>query len=306
MMFDSPNSTTGHDLAVREFPTVSDNVELNQYCVHRYIHQVRVTCSVPRRYDDNDTLVRMSLLGEVQYTWHRLMIRGGKVMKKAVVIFSGGQDSTTCLVQALQHFDEVHAITYDYGQRHREEIEVAQSLAKRLGVAAHKVMDVTLLNELAVSSLTRDDIPVSHDLQDNGLPNSFVPGRNILFLTLAGIYAYQVGAKTLVTGVCETDFSGYPDCRDQFVKAMKSALTQGMDYDLAIDTPLMWLNKAETWAMADHYHALDLIKDETLTCYNGVKGSGCGDCPACTLRAKGLEEYLKNSDQVMQSYLSKR
>ena len=227
-------------------------------------------------------------------------------MKKAVVIFSGGQDSTTCLVEALKNFDEVHAITYDYGQRHRQEIEVAQSLAKRLGVAAHKVMDVTLLNELAVSSLTRDDIPVSHDLQANGLPNSFVPGRNILFLTLAGIYAYQVGAKTLITGVCETDFSGYPDCRDQFVKSMTTALAQGMDYDLDVVTPLMWLNKAETWAMADHYGALDLIKDETLTCYNGLKGKGCGECPACSLRHKGLMEYLANSESVMQSYFSKR
>lgn len=115
-------------------------------------------------------------------------------MKKAVVVFSGGQDSTTCLVQALKEFDEVHAITFDYGQRHKLEIEVAQTLAKKLGVKAHKVMDVGLLNELAISSLTRDDIPVSHELQENGLPNSFVPGRNILFLTLAGIYAYQIGA----------------------------------------------------------------------------------------------------------------
>ncbi|GEA61571.1 7-cyano-7-deazaguanine synthase QueC [Vibrio comitans] len=226
-------------------------------------------------------------------------------MNKAVVIFSGGQDSTTCLVQALTQFDEVHAITYDYGQRHRQEIEIAQQLAKKLGAKAHKVMDVTLLNELAVSSLTRDDIPVSHDLGENGLPNSFVPGRNILFLTLAGIYAYQVGAKTLITGVCETDFSGYPDCRDEFVKAMNSALSLGMDYQLDIKTPLMWLNKAETWAMADHYRALEMVRDETLTCYNGIVGSGCGDCPACDLRAKGLADYQDNADEVMASYKQK-
>ena len=226
-------------------------------------------------------------------------------MNKAVVIFSGGQDSTTCLVQALEQYDEVHAITFDYGQRHREEIEVAQKLTSKLGVKAHKVMDVTLLNELAVSSLTRDDIPVSHDLQENGLPNSFVPGRNILFLTLAGIYAYQVGAKTLITGVCETDFSGYPDCRDEFVKAMNSALAQGMDYDLEVKTPLMWLNKAETWAMADHYKSLELVRDESLTCYNGIVGTGCGDCPACLLRANGLQDYLDNKSEVMESYLAK-
>lgn len=227
-------------------------------------------------------------------------------MKKAVVVFSGGQDSTTCLVQALKEFDEVHAITFDYGQRHRLEIDVAQKLAKELNVAAHKVMNVELLNELAISSLTREDIPVSHDLQDNGLPNSFVPGRNILFLTLAGIYAYQIGAQAVITGVCETDFSGYPDCRDDFVKTMNSALVKGMDREFEIKTPLMWLSKAETWALADQYHSLQMIREQTLTCYNGVIGDGCGDCPACDLRKSGLEEYLNNKESVMQSLVHKQ
>lgn len=220
-------------------------------------------------------------------------------MRKAVVVFSGGQDSTTCLVQALKEYDQVHAITFDYGQRHKLEIEVAKSLASELGVKAHKVMDVGLLNELAISSLTRDDIPVSHELQENGLPNSFVPGRNILFLTLAGIYAYQIGAETVITGVCETDFSGYPDCRDEFVKAMNNALVQGMDRELTISTPLMWLNKAETWALADQYQALELVREKTLTCYNGIIGDGCGDCPSCDLRKAGLSDYLDNRDAVM-------
>ncbi|EGR2795442.1 7-cyano-7-deazaguanine synthase QueC [Vibrio navarrensis] len=227
-------------------------------------------------------------------------------MNKAVVVFSGGQDSTTCLVQALNEYDEVHAITFDYGQRHRLEIEVAQQLAADLGVKAHKVMDVTLLNELAISSLTRDDIPVSHELQANGLPNSFVPGRNILFLTLAGIYAYQIGADTVITGVCETDFSGYPDCRDDFVKAMNSALVKGMDKALTIKTPLMWLNKAETWALADQNKALQLVREKTLTCYNGVIGDGCGDCPSCHLRKAGLDDYLNNQPLVMASLLEKQ
>lgn len=222
-------------------------------------------------------------------------------MKKAVVVFSGGQDSTTCLVQALEQYDEVHAITFDYGQRHKLEIEVAEAVAKKLGVKAHKVMDVGLLNELAISSLTRDDIPVSHELQENGLPNSFVPGRNILFLTLAGIYAYQIGAQAVITGVCETDFSGYPDCRNDFIKAMNSALVQGMDRELDIVTPLMWLDKAETWALADRYDALELVRNETLTCYNGVIGDGCGDCPSCELRANGLNQYLDNKETVMKS-----
>ncbi|SDK41465.1 preQ(0) biosynthesis protein QueC [Ferrimonas sediminum] len=218
---------------------------------------------------------------------------------KAVVVFSGGQDSTTCLVQALQQYDEVHAITFDYGQRHRQEIDVAQELANQLGVTAHKILDVGLLNELAISALTRDEIQVDHALMDNGLPNTFVPGRNILFLTLAGIYAYQIGAEAVITGVCETDFSGYPDCRNDFVKAMESALVQGMDRPLKLVTPLMWLNKAETWAMADHYHSLELVRDHTLTCYNGIKGSGCGDCPACHLRSRGLEDYLSHRDTVL-------
>ncbi len=222
-------------------------------------------------------------------------------MKKAVVVFSGGQDSTTCLVQALEQYDEVHAITFDYGQRHKLEIEVAEALANKLNVKAHKVMDVSLLNELAISSLTRDDIPVSHELQENGLPNSFVPGRNILFLTLAGIYAYQIGAQAVITGVCETDFSGYPDCRNDFIKAMNSALVQGMDREFDIVTPLMWLDKAETWALADKFNALLLIREETLTCYNGVIGDGCGDCPSCDLRANGLNHYLENKSEVMAS-----
>ncbi|WP_175609523.1 7-cyano-7-deazaguanine synthase QueC [Shewanella sp. UCD-KL21] len=220
-------------------------------------------------------------------------------MSKAIVVFSGGQDSTTCLIQAMSQYDEVHAITFDYGQRHREEIEIAQSLAKELNIASHKVMDVGLLNELAVSALTRDSIPVSHEIMNNGLPNTFVPGRNILFLTLAGIYAYQLGCDAIITGVCETDFSGYPDCRDEFIKSMQQSLALGMDKPLQIVTPLMWLNKAETWALADKYQALTLVRNETLTCYNGIKGSGCGDCPACTLRQRGLDDYLANADTVM-------
>ncbi|UXI02006.1 7-cyano-7-deazaguanine synthase QueC [Photobacterium sp. TY1-4] len=227
-------------------------------------------------------------------------------MRKAVVVFSGGQDSTTCLIQAMAQFDEVHCLTFDYGQRHKLEIEVAESICRELGVAAHKVMDVGLLNELAISSLTRDNIPVSHELQDNGLPNSFVPGRNILFLTLAGIYAYQIGADTVITGVCETDFSGYPDCRDEFVKSLNQSLVLGMDRPLDIATPLMWLNKAETWALADQCGKLDFVREKTLTCYNGVIGDGCGDCPSCDLRRAGLEDYLNNQTEIMAALVTKQ
>ena len=228
-------------------------------------------------------------------------------MKRAVVVFSGGQDSTTCLIQALQQYDEVHCITFDYGQRHRAEIDIAKDLAQRLGAKAHKVLDVGLLNELAISSLTRDNIPVpSFDTpQDNALPSTFVPGRNILFLTLAAIYAYQVEAEAVITGVCETDFSGYPDCRDEFVKALNKAVALGIARDIRFETPLMWLNKAETWALADYHQQLELVRQGTLTCYNGVPGDGCGKCAACHLRTNGLQQYLQDKTGVMASLKQK-
>ncbi|CCG86426.1 7-cyano-7-deazaguanine synthase QueC [Erwinia piriflorinigrans] len=221
-------------------------------------------------------------------------------MKRAVVVFSGGQDSTTCLIQALQQYDEVHCVTFDYGQRHRAEIDVAQQLSASLGARAHKVLDVTMLNELAVSSLTRDNIPVpAYDPAASGLPSTFVPGRNIVFFTFASIYAWQIEAEAIITGACETDFSGYPDCRDEFVKALNRAINLGMAREMRIETPLMWLNKAETWALADYWQQLPLIRHKTLTCYNGIIGDGCGDCAACHLRARGLNEYQQNLAAVM-------
>ena len=222
--------------------------------------------------------------------------------KKAVIVFSGGQDSTTCLIHALALYDEIHCITFDYGQRHRAEIEVAQQLSKRFSVAVHKVLDTSLLNELTVSSLTHDNIALAHITNTEcGVPSTFVPGRNILFLTLASIYAYQVRAETVITGVSETECSGYPDCGDGFVKSLNNAIELGMDYRLRLETPLMRLNKAETWALADHYNKFDLIRHHTLTCYNGIKGSGCSHCDACLLRAKGLNEFLENPAKTMKS-----
>ena len=223
--------------------------------------------------------------------------------RKAVIVFSGGQDSTTCLLHALPHFEEIHCITFDYGQRHRAEIETALALSRQLGITAHTVLDASILNALTVSSLTRNDIPVpdTNQSEAKGLPNTFVPGRNILFLTLASIYAYQVQAETVITGVCETDFSGYPDCRDEFVKSLNHAIKSGMEYNVQIETPLMRLNKAETWALADHYNQLDLISEHTLTCYNGIIGNGCGNCAACDLRAKGLQYFLENKQTVRDS-----
>lgn len=209
---------------------------------------------------------------------------------KAIVVFSGGQDSTTCLLWALKNFKEVEAVTFDYNQRHRLEIEVAKDIAKELGVK-HHILDMSLLNQLAPNALTRDDIEVKAG-KDGELPNTFVPGRNLLFLSFAGVLASQVGAKHIITGVCETDFSGYPDCRDIFVKSLNVTLNLSMDQTFVIHTPLMWINKAETWKLADELGALDFVRERTLTCYNGIIADGCGECPACKLRKAGLDQYL--------------
>jgi 7-cyano-7-deazaguanine synthase len=210
---------------------------------------------------------------------------------KALVVFSGGQDSTTCLFWALKNFNEVEVVTFDYNQRHSLEIECAKSIANELGVK-HHILDMALLNQLAPSALTRDDIDVK-DGEEGRLPSSFVPGRNLVFLTFAGILASQIGAKHIVTGVCETDFSGYPDCRDIFVKSLNVTLNLSMDSQFVIHTPLMWIDKAETWKLADELGALEFVREKTLTCYNGVIADGCGECPACKLRKRGLDEYLK-------------
>lgn len=216
--------------------------------------------------------------------------------EKAVVVFSGGQDSTTCLFWALERFEHVEAVTFDYDQRHRLEIVCAKAITEELGVR-HHILDMALLNQLAPNALTRDDIEVA-EAKDGGLPSTFVPGRNLLFLSFAGVLASQIGAKHIVTGVCETDFSGYPDCRDIFVKSLNVTLNLSMDETFVIDTPLMWLNKAETWALADELGALEFVREKTLTCYNGVPADGCGECPACKLRDKGLQDYLNSREEV--------
>lgn len=210
--------------------------------------------------------------------------------EKAVVVFSGGQDSTTCLFWAKKQFAEVEVVTFDYGQRHKLEIECAASIAKDLGVQ-QTVLDMSLLNQLAPNALTRSDVEITHE--EGELPSTFVDGRNLLFLSFAAILAKQKGARHLVTGVCETDFSGYPDCRDSFVKSMNVTLNLSMDYPFVIHTPLMWLDKAATWKMADELGAFDYVRERTLTCYNGVIGDGCGDCPACKLRKAGLDRYVQ-------------
>jgi len=224
----------------------------------------------------------------------------------ALVLFSGGQDSTTCLAWALDRFARVETIGFDYGQRHRIELDarlrVMAALRRDFPAWGEKlgedhVIDMGALAQISDTALTRD---AEIAMQANGLPNTFVPGRNLLFRTFAAAIAYRRGVKHLVTGVCETDFSGYPDCRDDTMKAMQLALNLGMETRFVIHTPLMWIDKAETWALA---HTLggdalvDLVREETHTCYHGDRthrhewGYGCGVCPACELRAKGWAAY---------------
>ena len=232
----------------------------------------------------------------------------------ALVLFSGGQDSTTCLASALSRFERVETVGFDYGQRHHIELEarivVLAQIREQFPHWAHRLgddhlLDLAVLGQVSETSLTRD---TAFAMDQSGLPNTFVPGRNLLFMTLAAALAYRRGLEVLVTGVCETDFSGYPDCRDDTMKAMQLALSLGMDKRFLVDTPLMWIDKAATWALAetlgqasgrpDGGRALvDLIVEHTHTCYLGDRqhrhawGYGCGECPACVLRARGFEGW---------------
>ena len=210
-------------------------------------------------------------------------------MEKAVVVYSGGQDSTTCLLWAMEEFDEIEAVTFLYGQRHELEVECAKKIAKDLGVK-QKLIQMDVLNQLTENALTRKEI----EIQEEGkIPNTFVEGRNHIFLSFAAIYAKSAGARNIITGVSETDFSGYPDCRDEFIRSLNTTLNLAMDENFKLITPLMWKDKAEVWKMADQMGRLEYIRENTLTCYNGIIGDGCKQCPACKLRNEGLQKYLQ-------------
>ncbi|MDS9471605.1 7-cyano-7-deazaguanine synthase QueC [Sporosarcina pasteurii] len=209
-------------------------------------------------------------------------------MEKAVVVFSGGQDSTTCLLWALEEFDEVETVTFLYGQRHELEVDCAKKIANDLGVK-HKMIQMDLLNQLTENALTRKDM----EIEEGKVPNTYVEGRNHIFLSFAAIYAKTIGAKNIITGVSETEFSGYPDCRDAFIQSLNTTVNLAMDAELKFITPLMWKDKAEVWEMADQMGRLEYIRENTLTCYNGVIGDGCGKCPSCKLRNEGLQTYLQ-------------
>ena len=227
-------------------------------------------------------------------------------MTTALVLFSGGQDSTTCLAWALARFDRVETIGFDYRQRHAVELEQREKIrraivtldpawTKRLG--EDHVLDLGLLGEISQTAMTRD---IAIVCDEKGLPNTFVPGRNLMFFTFAAALAYRRGLRHLVGGMCETDYSGYPDCRDDTLKAMQVTLNLGMETHFIVDTPLMWLDKADTWRLAETLGGqglVDLIIEETHSCYLGERsrkwdwGYGCGACPACNLRAEGWQKY---------------
>ncbi|MBI1869057.1 MAG: 7-cyano-7-deazaguanine synthase QueC [Methylocystis sp.] len=225
----------------------------------------------------------------------------------ALALFSGGQDSTTCLAWALARFPHVETIGFDYGQRHRVELDRRAGLREGLArisplwkerLGEDHTISIEALGAISETALTRD---VEIAFNATGLPNTFVPGRNIVFLTFAAALCYRRGLSHIVAGMCETDYSGYPDCRNETIRAVEAALALGMDRTFAIHTPLMWIDKAATWALAEELGGealVQLIRDETHTCYLGERGArfdwgyGCGECPACRLRAAGWERYV--------------
>ncbi|RCW84328.1 7-cyano-7-deazaguanine synthase QueC [Phyllobacterium bourgognense] len=224
----------------------------------------------------------------------------------ALVLFSGGQDSATCLAWALSRFDRVETVGFDYGQRHRIELEMRGRFRSALAgkfpdwtarLGDDHMLDASIIGELGSTAMTQD---IAIEMAENGLPNTFVPGRNLLFFTLAAALAYRRGLRTIVGGMCETDYSGYPDCRDDTLKAQQVALSLGLDRRITIETPLMWLDKAETFELAQDLGGealLDLVVEHTHTCYLGDRsqrhewGYGCNSCPACELRAKGWQKF---------------
>jgi 7-cyano-7-deazaguanine synthase len=237
------------------------------------------------------------------------------IHRNALVLFSGGQDSTTCLAHALTKYERVETLAFDYRQRHHVELQARLNVLKAIKecfpqwaskLGEDHMLDLAVLGQVSETSLTRD---MAFQMESSGLPNTFVPGRNLLFLTLAAALAYRRGLDVIVTGVCETDFSGYPDCRDDTMKAMQIALSLGMDRRLLIETPLMWIDKMQTWQLAQDLGEslqvgggetfVQLIVEHSHTCYLGDRehrhdwGYGCGSCPACVLRANGWKNWRR-------------
>jgi 7-cyano-7-deazaguanine synthase len=216
-------------------------------------------------------------------------------MSKALVVYSGGQDSTTCLFWAKWNFSEVTAIAFNYGQRHLVELTAASNIADKAGVPI-TIFNIDLLSGVSHNSLTDRAMEVETDQPDHRPPNTLVEGRNMLFLTYAAIFAKANGIKNLITGVGQADYSGYPDCRNEFILSLNQTLNLSMDFEYKIHTPLMWLDKSEIWKLADDLGVFEIVRDQTITCYNGIPGQGCGICPSCKLRNRGLLNYLKSKE----------
>ncbi|MCR5414569.1 MAG: 7-cyano-7-deazaguanine synthase QueC [Kiritimatiellae bacterium] len=214
---------------------------------------------------------------------------------KAVVVLSGGQDSAICLKMACNRHgaSAVAAITFNYGQRHSIETKFARLLARRFGVKNHKTVKLDFYRHLTTNALLDKSIPIRRGKNDT-CPTTVVEGRNAIFLLSAGVWAKALGAKEIWTGVSEADYSGYPDCRAAFIRAQEKTMRLAMEWPFKIVTPFMHKTKAQEWAIADRLGILELVENGTVTCYNGIPGKGCGKCPACILRAKGLAEYMKN------------
>ncbi|MDR0348952.1 MAG: 7-cyano-7-deazaguanine synthase QueC [Tannerella sp.] len=220
-----------------------------------------------------------------------------KYQDAALVCFSGGQDSTTCLFWAKKYFQKVETVCFTYRQKHSLEIEVARKIAADADVP-FQLLDVSLLAQLAPSSLTDATIEMDQEQPAGSYPNTFVPGRNMIFLTFAAILARSKGIFHIVTGVSEADYSGYPDCRDTFVRSLNVTLNLAMDEQFVLHTPLMNRDKSEVWQLADELGVFNLVRTQTLTCYNGIPAGGCGHCPACKLRREGLEKYLSRNGSL--------
>jgi 7-cyano-7-deazaguanine synthase len=212
--------------------------------------------------------------------------------QSALVLHSGGQDSTTCLFWALKRYEEVRTLCITYGQRHSLEVEAAKEIATAAGVP-FQTLDAGVIGRLSDNALTNHQLVMDGEKPAGSYPNTFVAGRNLFFLTFAAVIARSLGIRNIVTGVSQSDYSGYPDCRDTFIRSANATLNLAMDEQFIIHTPLMWLDKAETWKLADELGVMDIVRDRTLTCYNGIIAEGCGHCPACKLRNDGLKEYLK-------------
>lgn len=231
--------------------------------------------------------------------------------KTAVVVFSGGQDSTTVLLELLEadKYKQIHTITYSYGQRHSEEVKNAGKLIELLErdypekELTNIVVDASYINAVAPSNYLTDEDKQNIEYHEKGIPSTFVPGRNIVFFSMAAMYAYNRGSKSVYVGVSEADFSGYPDCTSSFIEKMQTALNEGLDNNIKIKAPLMESTKKDVWHRAHEMNRVEFIRDETITCYEGIKGTGCQECPACELRSAGYENFVMQNHEINKQYL---